>query len=176
MADPMGPLNVHAGCVALGPMAILIRGASRSGKSTLGDFLVESARAKGHFAQVISDDRTLLTREGGRVLAQAVPDLAGLQEVFALGVCREDGASVDEIPVAGAQLTGDLLGPVRLRLLCDLVPEKDLDRLPDPAMLEDDVLGIRLPRIWLAEREALSGLRTLRWALRRFFPKRPDYV
>jgi len=73
---------VHATTVARQGRAVLIRGASGSGKSALGLELM----ALG--AGLVADDRTELSRDGGRVVARCPPAIRGLIEARGVGILR----------------------------------------------------------------------------------------
>lgn len=72
--------TVHASCVALSGRALLIVGASGSGKSALALDLM----ALG--AGLISDDRVALHRTASSVIATAAPEIDGLIEARGLGL------------------------------------------------------------------------------------------
>lgn len=113
------PLLVHATTVAVGPRAVLILGASGSGKSALGLQLM------AHGADLVADDRTELRAEGGRVIARAPDAIAGLIEARGMGILRA-------VPRGQAEVT--------------LVV--DLDRVAGdrmPQALKTSLLGIDLP-------------------------------
>lgn len=80
------PLVLHAGAAALGGRAVLIRGASGSGKSGL---LLELL-AGG--AQLVADDRTCLGRRGGEVIAWAPRAILGRIEARGFGILRAEVA------------------------------------------------------------------------------------
>ena len=75
---------VHASAVAIGPRALLIRGASGAGKSGLALRLI----ALG--AELVSDDRVILTRRDGALLARAPAPLRGLIEARGVGLLRTE--------------------------------------------------------------------------------------
>lgn len=84
-------LILHAGCVALDGRGLLIIGPSGSGKSSLALSLM----ALG--ADLVSDDRTILTLRGGELHAQCPPALRGMIEARGLGILNArplDGAKV----------------------------------------------------------------------------------
>jgi HPr kinase/phosphorylase len=80
LADPT--LNLHGTTVAWGPRAALILGASGRGKSALALQLM----AWG--AHLIADDRTLISRVGGDLIASCPPALAGLIEARGVGLLQ----------------------------------------------------------------------------------------
>jgi len=77
---PSDTETLHATCVALGGRAALITGASGSGKSALALGLL----ARG--AALISDDRTILSRQGDRLVASCPAPIRGLIEARGLGL------------------------------------------------------------------------------------------
>ncbi|MEO0752468.1 MAG: HPr kinase/phosphatase C-terminal domain-containing protein [Pseudomonadota bacterium] len=72
----------HASCVAFGGRAVLIEGASGSGKSGLALQLM----ALG--AGLVSDDRTTLWRDGDALMADVPERLDGLIEAREVGILR----------------------------------------------------------------------------------------
>jgi serine kinase of HPr protein (carbohydrate metabolism regulator) len=132
--------SIHASCVLAGATAVLIRGASGSGKSRLAHDLIEAGR-RGDipFARLVSDDRTLLEAVNGRLLARPVAALAGLLELRHIGI-RE----LPYEPVAVVTLVVDL-GP-------------DGDRLPEPANQFTEIAGIRLPLLKVPSGEGVFTL------------------
>ncbi len=118
--------TVHASCVVLGEDAVLVRGAPGSGKSSLCRALIASAEAAGHFARLVSDDRTRLEAKGGRLVARAMPATAGLIETRGLGIH----------PVAHEPAA-------RVRLLVDLVAREPV-RMPEEEDLTTTLCGIAI--------------------------------
>jgi serine kinase of HPr protein (carbohydrate metabolism regulator) len=121
------PATVHAGAVLLGETGILIRGVSGSGKSSLILALLDRDRA----AHLVADDRVALSVAGGRLLAAAPPELAGLIEIRGQGIVRRPFVS-----------------PVVIHLVVDLLPADQCPRLPDPGE-RVKVEGILLPQLRL---------------------------
>lgn len=119
-------LTVHATCVAIAGEAVLLRGPSGAGKSDLALRLIDGITGAG----LVADDRTILMRDGQRLIACAPAGIRGLLEIRGLGPVRV--AAIAPTPVA---------------LVIDLVPSADVPRLPDPdfALLCD----IALPRLSL---------------------------
>ncbi len=123
--SPDGP-SIHATCVALHGVGLLLRGPSGLGKSDLALRLIDGG------ATLVADDRTLLstalTAAGLILVASPPPALAGLLEVRGLGVVR---------------LPYQSLCPVQM--VVDVLAADDRpDRLPDPDT--ETFLGVTLPR------------------------------
>lgn len=94
MTDAPASLTLHASAVAREGRAVLILGASGSGKSGLALELI----ARG--AQLVADDRVALERVGGRLVASAPPAIAGLIEARGLGVLRLPAVARAEVVLA----------------------------------------------------------------------------
>lgn len=114
----------HASCVALGGKAVLIRGPSGSGKSDLALRLIDGG------ARLLADDYTMLTRDGGQIIATPPDEIAGRMEVRGVGLVEL--ASVSEVPLA---------------LVIDLVGQADVERMPDPR--DTEIEGVKLPLLEL---------------------------
>ena len=74
------PFTVHASCVVIGSHAVLLRGPSGSGKSDLALRLIDRG------AKLVSDDYTVLTPAGGKLVATAPSTIKGQMEVRGLGI------------------------------------------------------------------------------------------
>jgi len=113
--------TLHASAVASDGRAVLIAGPSGSGKSDLALRLLDRGFT------LVSDDRTLVRKDGDRLVASAPPNIAGKLEIRGIGIVDMD--TVNDIPVA---------------LFVELTSE--IQRLPDENR-ERPVLGVRVPLI-----------------------------
>jgi serine kinase of HPr protein (carbohydrate metabolism regulator) len=84
--------RLHATTVAIDGMAVLIEGASGSGKSDLALRLIDRG------AILVSDDQTLVVRAGATLLARAPTTIAGRIEVRGIGLLAMP--YVEDVPVA----------------------------------------------------------------------------
>ncbi|MEW6256873.1 MAG: serine kinase [Pseudomonadota bacterium] len=123
--------SIHASCVAIAGAGVLIRGPSGSGKSSLAARLILDPPRVLPEAELVADDRVVLTVRDGRVLAAPAAALAGLLEVRHLGIRR-----LPFLPSCPISLVVDLAAP-------------DAERLPQEAAQTTHVAGISLCRIAL---------------------------
>lgn len=122
MAGPrLSAETLHASTVARDGRAVLIAGPSGAGKSDL------TLRLLDRGFTLVSDDRTIVRKDGERLVASAPPTLAGKLEIRGLGIVEME--RVDNIPVA---------------LLVELT--SDIQRMPDDSR-ERPLLGVRLPLV-----------------------------
>lgn len=138
MSGPGGRLSVHATCVLAGRRAVLIRGPAGSGKSSLA-FALLAAAGPGRCVRLVADDRCLLAAAGGRLVACAPPEIAGLIELRGVGLL-----AVACEPRAVVALAVDLEGGA---------PE----RLPERAQARTQMCGVVLPRLVLPAGAADAG-------------------
>jgi serine kinase of HPr protein (carbohydrate metabolism regulator) len=113
--------TVHASTVAMDGRAVLIMGPSGAGKSDLALRLLDRGFT------LVSDDQTIVRKNGDRLIASAPPNIAGKLEIRGIGIVEME--TNNNVPVA---------------LLVELTSE--IQRLPDENR-ERPVLGIKLPLI-----------------------------
>ncbi len=125
--------SVHGSAVQVGERAILIRGVSGSGKSSLVFDLILAGRA-GIVppATLVGDDRVHLISKDGNLMVSPASELAGMIEIRGLGLRR--CGFVSEAIVG---LVVDLAAP-------------DGARLPEAEALRTVISGVELPRIPVA--------------------------
>lgn len=113
--------TVHASTVASDGRAVLISGPSGSGKSDLALRLLDRGFT------LVSDDQTIVRREGDKLIASAPPNIAGKLEIRGIGIV--DMEAVSDVPVAlYVELTSEIM------------------RLPDDRR-ERPLLGVNLPLV-----------------------------
>ena len=120
---------VHATCVELFGLGVLLRGPSGSGKSDLALRLIDGG------ARLVADDQVVLTAGAGGIQAAAPTQIAGRIEVRGVGIVEV--ATIDTAPVV---------------LVVELVAPADVPRLPDSN--ECLLAGTTLRSISLAPFEA----------------------
>jgi serine kinase of HPr protein (carbohydrate metabolism regulator) len=122
---PSGPRlsaeTIHASSVAVEGRAILISGPSGSGKSDLALRLLDRGFT------LVSDDQTIVRRDGDRLIATAPATIAGKLEIRGIGIVELD--HVEDSPVG---------------LIVELT--SDIERLPDDSR-ERPILGVSIPLI-----------------------------
>jgi serine kinase of HPr protein (carbohydrate metabolism regulator) len=104
--------NLHASTVALDGRAILICGPSGSGKSDL------ALRMLDRGFTLVSDDRTIVRKDGNKLVASAPETIKGKLEVRGVGIVEME--TVSDIPLAMVvELTSDI----------ERLPDDDRERL-----------------------------------------------
>lgn len=113
--------TVHASTVACEGRAVIISGPSGAGKSDLALQLIDRGFT------LVSDDQTIVRREGDRLVASAPPTIKGKLEIRGIGIVEMK--SVSDVPIAlYVELTSEIM------------------RLPDDRR-ERPVLGVNLPLV-----------------------------
>ena len=90
---PEGQAVLHGTCVAVADRAVLLLGASGSGKSSIALELI------AHGAELVADDRVYLSAEGARLLARAKAGFEGLIEARGIGILRVPHVAEAEVSV-----------------------------------------------------------------------------
>lgn len=126
--------TIHATCVAIAGVAVLLRGPSGAGKSDLALRLIDAG------GLLVADDRTQLQRQGMALIASSPESICGLLEVRGIG------------PV---EVTAAKASPVHL--VIDLVPPAMMPRVPEPR--QETFLDIALPCLSLNPFEASAPVK-----------------
>lgn len=113
----------------VGEGAVLVRGPAGSGKTALCLALIEQVRRMNVFSRLVADDAVALAACHGRLLAAAVPDIAGLVERRGLGLT----------PIAHENAA-------RVRLVVDCQADEP-QRLPEAEDLVVEIQGVTIPRL-----------------------------
>jgi serine kinase of HPr protein (carbohydrate metabolism regulator) len=113
--------TVHASTVAIDGRAVMITGPSGAGKSDLALRLLDRGFT------LVSDDQTIVRRDGDRLIATAPPSIAGKLEIRGIGIVELD--RIENLPVA---------------LMVELTSE--IERLPEDGR-ERHILGVNVPFI-----------------------------
>jgi serine kinase of HPr protein (carbohydrate metabolism regulator) len=130
--------------VALGRTAALLRGPSGSGKSDLALrflFLARRGPAALEAPILVADDQVWLARNGGQILARPPDSIRGRIEVRGIGLVEIKS-----------------LMEADLALVVDLVPEREIERLPEGDATAH-LLGVELPRMALFPWEASAPIK-----------------
>lgn len=129
MTAGLSHIQIHASCVELGGIGVLLLGQSGSGKSDLALRLIDAG------GRLVADDRTDLHLRGDRLMASSPAPIAGKIEVRGVGI----------VP-----LTHVAEAPVGLAI--ELVASENVERLP--AAQCRNWLGIDVPLLALAPFES----------------------
>ena len=113
--------TLHASTVASEGRAVLITGPSGAGKSDLALRLLDRGFT------LVSDDRTIVRKDGDRLVASAPLNIAGKLEVRGIGIV--DVEATNEVPVS---------------LVVELT--SDMQRLPDDSR-ERLIRGVHVPLV-----------------------------
>src|SRR6476619_4752370 len=114
--------TLHASTVATDGRAVVILGPSGSGKSDL------TLRLLDRGFTLVSDDQTIVRKDGDRLVASAPPNIAGKLEIRGIGIV--DMERVDNVAIA---------------LIVELT-NSQIQGLPDDSR-ERPILGVKLPLV-----------------------------
>ena len=123
MSDRLSSEMLHATTVAKGDRAVVIAGRSGSGKSDLALRLLYRGFV------LVSDDQTMVRKDGDGLVASAPPTIKGKLEVRGIGIVEVE--TVDDVPVC---------------LIVDLA--ESIERMPESG-LQRTMLGVAIPVIGL---------------------------
>ena len=125
--------TLHASCIAIDGRAVLIKGPSGSGKSDLALRLIDRG------AVLVSDDYTIVRRNGDRLIASAPPTITGLIEIRGVGLVPMPFET--DVPIA---------------LIVSIAEE--IDRMPEDLELEV-IAGISIPHCAIVALEASAPMK-----------------
>ena len=127
--------TIHASTVGSNGRAVLITGRSGSGKSDLALRLIDRGFS------LVSDDQTIVRRDGDRLLATAPATIAGKIEIRGIGIIQLPAAT--DTPLA---------------LIVELTSEST--RLPEDG-LERTILGVSVPLISVDAKTASAAAKVV---------------
>jgi len=137
--------TIHATCVDIDGLGVLLRGPSGSGKSDLALRLIDAG------AQLVSDDYTVLEVRSGRLIGTAPQSIKGMLEVRGVGILP--------MPIKARSV---------IAMVADMVTDGEIERLPDPDAAVID--GVVVPRIQAAPFE-VSAAAKVRLAAKKHAPQ-----
>lgn len=127
-------MRLHATCIVVEQMGVLLCGPSGSGKSDLALRLIDQG------AVLVADDQVLLREEGRTLLAEPPEILAGLLEVRGHGILRFPHRAPAPVGVA-----------------IELVEPAEIERMPDEQTL--NLLGNSIPLYRLSAKEPSAPIK-----------------
>jgi serine kinase of HPr protein (carbohydrate metabolism regulator) len=146
---PPPPINLHATAIAYGERALLITGASGSGKSDLALRLLAidpaSLDALGielPAPRLLADDQVIAERHGGHVHLTTPPSIAGCLEARGVGL-----------------VTLPYVSLATLALVVAATAPEHVERLPQPRTVA--ILGLEVPALSLDLHAASAPLKVL---------------
>jgi HPr kinase/phosphorylase len=137
----VAPVSVHATGIVIGKAGLVIRGASRAGKSSLALALLDVAAQAGLFSALIGDDRLLLSASDGHLIARGHPAILGQIEQRGVGIL-----SVPWEPEA------------KVRCVVDILPPEQAVQRSEAVNPSVTLCGIDLPLLAVAKAGSVPGL------------------
>ncbi len=146
--------TIHASAVIIGTQAILIRGASGVGKTSLGHLLIQYAAQYG-FAHScwLADDRVYVEKIQNALIATAPPQIFEKSEVYGLGVACVNA-----------------LAKAKVALIVDINPNAPIERVAQieghfftmndiklPVLRINEVSSLQIQTVFLAYLAILRG-------------------
>ena len=135
MTPRLSSETLHASTVAIDGRAVLLSGRSGSGKSDLALRLIDRGFT------LVSDDQTIVRRDGDRLVATAPATIAGKLEIRGIGIVEVSAAA--DVPIA---------------LIVELSEEST--RLPEDGR-ERTILGVSVPLITVVAETASAAAKVV---------------
>ncbi|MEM7621031.1 MAG: HPr kinase/phosphatase C-terminal domain-containing protein [Pseudomonadota bacterium] len=138
-------IQMHGTCIAIDDKAIVLRGASGSGKSDLALRFIHTPfpriSAPQNFqlqtGRLVADDQVLIHRNGEDLIASCPKQIQGMIEIRGVGLVA--------VPY---------LERARIYALVDLVALENVPRLPDDPIAKENLLDVTCPVFQLYSFEA----------------------
>lgn len=146
--------GLHATTVQLRGCGVMLMGQSGAGKTEIALSLIERASMRGEPASLVSDDRTLLHVEDGRLIASVPDSLAGGVEIRGAGLFTV--AYVKQTP---------------LDLVVNLVSREEAERYPSGENWQFE--AIEIPRLLLPALSSNSDSTALSRAIEAYLFYKP---
>lgn len=134
MSEGLSSETIHATCIALGGLAVLLCGRSGSGKSDLALRLIDRG------ASLVSDDYTILRRVDKTLVASAPATIAGKIEVRGIGIIEQEAIS-------------------QARVALWVALDQTVERMPEDHQGSQAILGISVPFVALNAFESSAPLK-----------------
>lgn len=138
-------MNVHGTAISVGGVAVLLRGASGTGKSDLAlrTLVLPPGPLVRAQPMLVADDRVDIGRDGDRIMLACPAPLRGKLEVRGIGVVP--------VPFTPSAV---------LALVADLVALEAVERFPE-SIEPATILGIAIPRLQIAPFEPSAPIKLL---------------
>lgn len=134
--------NHHCTVIRAGETGIMIEGAAGSGKTSLALGLIEALQARGIEALLVCDDQAFVGDENGKLVAHAPVSIRGKAELRGFGIV--------DLPYRQS---------TELHLLCRLVADERMDRMPEQKVAR--IGNLDLPLLELPARHEAQSIRII---------------